>query len=173
MQSAMRALMEALRQRLAKKGNRRFDETARAPAERMQARLALKDCLFEQLDVHRRTRADDVRFVKVAVRGDHHLFGKAGRRLEAVNVLREAALELPMGMQLAQETVRARGRVLAWPHLAAEPVKGARIGLEEVDVEDLRRGGHRRSSYVVRGNPMAVRRQSDGNQRTASGNGRL
>ena len=177
MQSAMRALMEALRQRLAKKGNRRFDETARAPAERMQARLALKDCLFEQLDVHRRTRADDVRFVKVAVRGDHHLFGKAGRRLEAVNVLREAALELPMGMQLAQEAVRARGRVLAWPHLAAEPVKGARIGLEEVDVEDLRRGaieGHPMSSEAIRwqseGNPMAIRWQSDGNPMAIRGN---
>ena len=82
LEAAMRALMEALRQRLAKKSNRRFDETARAPAERKQARLALKDCLFEQLDVHRLTRTDDVRFVKVAVRGDHHLFGQPGRRFE-------------------------------------------------------------------------------------------
>ena len=136
MQSAMRALMEALRQRLAKKGNRRFDETARAPAERMQARLALKDCLFEQLDVHRRTRADDVRFVKVAVCGDHHLFGEAGRRLEAVNVLREAALELPVLVKLLEEAMRGRRLVLARPHLPAQLVKGLGRVPEEADVKD-------------------------------------
>ena len=58
-----------------------------------------------------------------------------------------------LSMQLAQEAVRARGRVLPWPHLAAEPVKGARIGLEEVDIEDLRRGaieGHQMSSEAIR-----------------------
>ena len=85
-----------------------------------------------------------------------------------------------LSMQLAQGAVRARGRVLPWPHLAAEPVKGARIGLEEVDIEDLRRGaieGHQMSSEAIRwqsdGNQMAIRWQSDGNQRTASGKGRL
>ena len=72
-----------------------------------------------------------------------------------------------LSMQLAQEAVRARGRVLPWPHLAAEPVKGARIGVEEVDIEDLRRGaieGHQMSSEAIRwqsdGNQMAIRWQS-------------
>ena len=78
-----------------------------------------------------------------------------------------------LSMQLAQEAVRARGRVLPWPHLAAEPVKGARIGLEEVDIEDLRRGGIEGHQMSSDGNQRAIRWQSYGNQRTASGKGRL
>ena len=62
--------------------------------------------------------------VKVAVRRHDHLARHRRRRLERVDVLREASLEHAACMQLHQEVVRGRRREIVGPELGAEAVEG-------------------------------------------------
>ena len=96
-----RAPGEARGQFLAKEGDCRLDQPARLLAQLTNALLAAKYGALHGVDVDRRAGADDVRGVKVAVRGDHHLPWQTRRRFQRVYVLREAALQLAMLVQLA------------------------------------------------------------------------
>ena len=77
--------------------------------------FAAKGRRLNLLDGHRRVRADDVRAVKVAVSRHHLVFWQPGRRLQRVNILREAAQEFAVVIEQLEEAVRWRRLEVARP----------------------------------------------------------
>ena len=59
-----------------------------------------------------------------------------GRRLQAVDVLREAAEEDAAVVEQLEESVGRRRLEVARPHLLRQMVEGLRVVLEEANVED-------------------------------------
>ena len=80
--------------------------------------LTLTLALTLTLTRHRLSRVDAVRAVEVAVRGDDLLPGQARRRLERVDVLREAAEQQALLVQQPDEVVHGRRVVVVGPQLA-------------------------------------------------------
>ena len=85
--------------------------------------------------------ADDVRAVKVAVRGDDELGRHARRALKRVDILREAPAQYAARMQLGDKVVRRRGREIVGPQLGAQTVEGVGLLSEIREGEDGLRVG--------------------------------